>query len=353
MEQQLNINRFDEFSHPYFQLNFINKIALNGNCLELNLKLPFAAQTIHAQLSEQLQHYAKKIFAVEQVTVNIETNIIAHKIKAGLKRAEKIKNIIAVSSGKGGVGKSTTAVNLAISLAKNGANVGILDADIYGPSLPTLLNALDYKPEVDDNNFVPLAKYGIKAMSFGFLIDSAQPAIWRGAIVNKAIEQMFFDSAWGELDYLIVDMPPGTGDIHLTMAQKIPLTANIVVTTPQDIALVDVGKSIAMYEKLSIPCLGVVENMATHICPNCQHQSDIFGSGGMDKLQQKYHLPLLAKLPLDASICNNSDKGIPSALSIDHIAQIYNSLALNVAYNLSKLGKDYSQKIPTIQIVKK
>ncbi len=200
-----------------------------------------------------------------------QPNIIAHRVKQGLKRIPNIKNIIAVTSGKGGVGKSTTAFNLALGLANQGLKIGVLDADIYGPSLPLLIGATDYKPEVSPNNrFVPLEKFGMKAMSFGFLVDSNQATIWRGAIVNKALEQMLFDTEWGDLDILVIDMPPGTGDIHLTIGQKMPITATIVVTTPQDIALIDVGKSIAMFEKLAIPCLGVVENMALHIVVKLQ-----------------------------------------------------------------------------------
>lgn len=284
---------------------------------------------------------------------NNKPSIIAHKVKQGLKRIANIKNIIAITSGKGGVGKSTTAVNLAISLSKIGADVGILDCDIYGPSLPLLLGSEDYKPEVSNNNFVPLTKFGIKAMSFGFLIDKKQPAIWRGAIVNKALDQMLNDTQWGELDYLIADMPPGTGDIHLTMAQKMPITATVVVTTPQDIALLDVGKSISMFKKLGIPCLGIVENMSTHICENCGHESDIFGVGGSSRLKEEYNLDLLAKLPLNLAICQHSDLGKPiSTLNDNHLAQIYNQLALNVINKLAELPKDYSTKLADIPVVK-
>lgn len=283
-----------------------------------------------------------------------KTNIIAHRVKPGLKRIANIKNIIAVTSGKGGVGKSTTAVNLAISLAKLGAQVGILDADIYGPSLPILLGASDYKPEVSSNNhFVPLDKYGIRALSFGFLVDAKQATIWRGAIVNKALDQLLNDSEWGELDCLIIDMPPGTGDIHLTMAQNAPITATVVVTTPQDIALLDVGKSIKMFEKLDIPCLGVVENMATHICENCGHESDIFGVGGSARLHKDYGVELLAKLPLNLAICSHSDAGQPIAtLENNQFAGIYLQLATQVLENLAKLPKDYSSNLPKIQVVK-
>lgn len=285
---------------------------------------------------------------------NNKTKIIAHKIKAGLKRINHIKNIIAVTSGKGGVGKSTTAVNLALSLAKTGINVGLLDADVYGPSLPILLGETSYKPEISENNrFIPLNKFGIKSMSFGFLADPKQATIWRGAIVNKALTQLLEDSEWGELDVLIIDMPPGTGDIQLTVAQNFPITASVVITTPQDIALLDVGKSINMFQKLDIPCLGVVENMSTHICENCGHESDIFGLGGSQKLKEEYNLDLLAKLPLNLAICQHSDLGRPIAsLDENKIAEIYGQLADNILIRLSELPKDYSNLIPPVQVVK-
>lgn len=286
-------------------------------------------------------------------TIN-KPRIIAHKVKPGLKRILNIKNIIAVSSGKGGVGKSTTAINLAISLAKSGAQVGILDADIYGPSLPILMGEVDYKPEISANNrFVPLEKYGIKAISFGFLADPKQATVWRGAIVNKALNQLLNDSEWGELDILIIDMPPGTGDIHLTIAQNFPITATVVVTTPQDIALLDVGKSINMFQKMDIPCLGVVENMSTHVCEKCGNQSDIFGLGGSARLKEEYNLDLLTKLPLNLAICQQSDLGQPIASLIENpITPIYDQLANAVLAQLSALSKDYSSIIPPVQILK-
>lgn len=287
-------------------------------------------------------------------TVN-KPSIIAHKVKAGLTRIGNIKNIIAITSGKGGVGKSTTTLNLAIAMSELGAKVGILDADIYGPSLPILVGAKDYKPAVSENNrFVPLDKFGIKAMSFGFLADPKTATIWRGAMVNKALSQLLNDSEWGELDCLLVDMPPGTGDIHLTIAQTTPLTATIVVTTPQDIALLDVGKSINMFQKLDIPCLGVVENMSTHFCENCGHESDIFGLGGSSRLKDEYNLDLLAKLPLNLAICQHSDRGTPIALLKESpIASIYTELAKNTLSRLTQLPKDYSGALSGLKITTK
>lgn len=275
-------------------------------------------------------------------------DVVPHKVKSGLVRIPSIKNIIAVTSGKGGVGKSTTAVNLAITLANNGANVGLLDADIYGPSVPILVGERSFKPEVVDSCFVPLEKFGIKILSFGFLVAESQPAIWRGAIVGKALNQLLFDTQWGELDYLIVDMPPGTGDIHLTMCQKMPITAVISVTTPQDLALLDVSKSLEMYKKMSIPCLGIVENMSTHICSKCGHTEAIFGDMGGDKLASTYALEVLVRLPLEMQIRLSSDIGIPITSTTDchsPIIKLYDELVTKAAYNLSLLGKDYSTKL--------
>lgn len=273
-------------------------------------------------------------------------DIVAHKVKLGLVRMANIKNIIAITSGKGGVGKSTTAVNLAIAMAKTGASVGLLDADIYGPSVPMLVGERDFKPDVRDACFLPLEKYGIKILSFGFLIDEKQPAIWRGAIVNKALNQLMFDTMWGELDYLIIDMPPGTGDVHLTMCQKMPITGVVSVTTPQDISLVDVTKSVEMYKKLGLNCLGVIENMSTHICSNCGHIEAIFGNNGGAKLAAAYNLPLLAKLPLDINICTAADTGVPITLDLTNsVTQLYTDLVLALEVQLAKLPKDYSAKI--------
>lgn len=280
-----------------------------------------------------------------------KVEIIPHRIKAGLTRIANIKNIIAVTSGKGGVGKSTTAINLALSLAKLGAKVGLLDADIYGPSVPMLVGERDFKPEVLDKSFVPLEKFGIKIISFGFLIAEKQPAIWRGAIVGKALDQLLYDTKWGEIDFLIVDMPPGTGDIHLTMCQKMPITAVIAVTTPQDIALIDVIKSIEMYKKLDIPCIGIIENMSTHICSKCGFQEDIFGEKGAEKISEEYNLTLLAKLPLNINIRKSSDNGAPVSTKDGEITKIYNDLALIVMQQIRLLPKDYSSKIGKINVL--
>lgn len=284
--------------------------------------------------------------------MNKTQEILPHKVKAGITRISNIKNIIAVTSGKGGVGKSTTAFNLAVAMGKLGLNVGLLDADIYGPSIPTIAGEKLFKPEVEDDCFLPLYKFGIKILSFGFLIDEKQPAIWRGAIVNKALNQLLFDTKWGDLDVLIVDMPPGTGDIHLTMCQKMPITGVVTVTTPQDIALVDVVKSVAMYAKMDIPCLGIIENMSIHICSQCGHKESIFGSHGAKKLATEFKLDVLAQLPLDIKIREAGDSGKSIFEQNLSIADMFVSLAKSTLDNLAKLPKDFSTKLGKIPIRK-
>jgi ATP-binding protein involved in chromosome partitioning len=280
------------------------------------------------------------------------TSIIPHKVRTGITRIPNIKNIIAVTSGKGGVGKSTTAFNLAISLKELGLKVGLLDADIYGPSVPTLVAEKTFKPEVLDSCFLPLNKYGIEILSFGFLIDEKQPAIWRGSIVVKALNQLLYDTKWSDLDIMVVDMPPGTGDIALTMCQKMPITGVLTVTTPQDIALVDVMKSVAMYKKLDIPCLGIIENMSMHTCSNCGHIEPIFGTLGGGKLATEFNLDLLGKLPLDINIRESGDIGVPLSSINLTITKIYEDIANKVLANLAKLPKDFSTLIGKVSVVK-
>jgi ATP-binding protein involved in chromosome partitioning len=280
----------------------------------------------------------------------MNNEIQSYKIKNNLAKIPNIKNIIAITSGKGGVGKSTNAFNLAIELQKKGYAIGLLDADIYGPSIPTIIGEKNFKPEVQDNNFIPITKFDIKIMSFGFLIDSSQPAIWRGAIVNKAINQLLYDTTWGNLDILIIDMPPGTGDIHLTMCQKFPITATICITTPQDLALVDVIKSINMFKKLDIPCIGFIENMSTHICKNCGYEEEMFGNNAANKLVQEYNLDFLGKIPLDINIRLSADHG--NLIKDEKINEQYNEISNAIINNLKKLPRDYSDKLGILKIIK-
>lgn len=263
---------------------------------------------------------------------------------------EGIKNIIAVASGKGGVGKSTTAVNLAVALAQTGAKVGLLDADIYGPSIPQMMGLADHAPKVIDRVIYPVENYGVKTISIGYMVKEEQAMIWRGPMVSGAVMQLLNDVEWGELDYLIIDLPPGTGDIHLTLVQQVPLTAAVVVTTPQDIALLDCKRGIAMFDKVHVPTLGIVENMSVFVCPHCGESTHIFSADGAEKLAEKQKVDVLAKLPLDLAIREMSDAGTPiaAALPDSKEAGIYRELADSVIAKITKLNKR-KISIPIVQ----
>lgn len=286
---------------------------------------------------------------------NVSSKIEPHAGLRGIKRLPQIKNIIAVASGKGGVGKSTVSVNLALALAKEGAQVGILDADIYGPSQPMMLGAL-HPPEMQENRekkiLLPIKRHGIQSMSIGYLIDNDSAMIWRGPMVTTALQQLLNDTQWENLDYLIIDLPPGTGDIQLTLAQKIPVSASVIVTTPQDLALLDARRAYHMFRKVNIPVLGVVENMSMHICSQCNHVESIFGEGGGERLAKECDLELLGQLPLDKKIREQTDKGTPTVVADPDgaIAKMYCEIARQVAARLSLLPKDYSAKFPNVVV---
>ncbi len=307
--------------------------------------LPFACAQTHDDLRTRMQALSSTPLNIE-----IQTKIDAHIVQAGVNVAPNVKNVIAVASGKGGVGKSTTAVNIALALAHEGARVGILDADIYGPSIPTLLN-LKGKPALNaQEQMIPHEQYGLQANSIGFLIDNDNPVAWRGAMVSQALQQLFFQTAWTDLDYLIIDMPPGTGDIQLTLSQKIPVTGAIIVTTPQDLALMDARKGLAMFGKTNIPVLGIVENMALHVCSQCGHEEAIFGAGalgGADKMSADFEVPLLGPLPLAMDIRLESDSGKPTVATNPNSthAQHYYGIARKLALTLAQRPKDLSHKI--------
>jgi ATP-binding protein involved in chromosome partitioning len=287
------------------------------------------------------------------VSANVTMKIVAHTVQRGLKVLPNVKNIIAVSSGKGGVGKSTVAVNLALALAAEGAQVGVLDADIYGPSQPMMLG-INGKPEsADGKTMEPLTNHGVQAMSIGFLIDTDQPMVWRGPMVTQALQQLLGQTNWKDVDYLIIDMPPGTGDIQLTLAQQVPVTGAIIVTTPQDIALIDAKKGLKMFEKVNVPILGLVENMAIHVCSNCGHAEHIFGSGGADAMGREYEVEVLGSLPLDIRIREQTDAGGPTVVAEpdSEIATTYKAIARKVAVKIAEKAKDMSLKMPTIKVL--
>jgi ATP-binding protein involved in chromosome partitioning len=279
-------------------------------------------------------------------------NIVAHTVQRGVKLMPNVKNIIAISSGKGGVGKSTTAVNLALALAAEGATVGILDADIYGPSQPMMLGITGRPESIAENTIEPMEGHGLQASSIGFLIDTDSPMVWRGPMVTSALEQLLRQTNWRDVDYLIVDMPPGTGDIQLTLSQKVPVTGAVIVTTPQDIALLDARKGLKMFEKVGIPIIGIVENMSIYICPNCDHQEHIFGQGGGQKMCTDYGVDFLGSLPLNLSIREQADSGRPTVVADPDgaISAIYKGIARKIAIQVAEMSKDMSSKFPSIVV---
>ena len=275
-------------------------------------------------------------------------------MQRGVKLLPGVKNIIAVASGKGGVGKSTTAVNLALALAAEGAQVGILDADIYGPSQPMMLGITGRPESLAENTIEPMEGHGLQASSIGFLIEADNPMVWRGPMVTSALEQLLRQTRWRDLDYLIVDMPPGTGDIQLTLSQKVPVTGSVIVTTPQDIALLDARKGLKMFEKVGIPIIGIIENMSTYVCPKCSHEEHIFGEGGGKKMCQDYGVDFLGALPLNLSIREQADSGRPTVVADPDgaISAIYKGIARQVAIRVANLTKDMSSKFPSIVVQK-
>ena len=327
-------------------------IKVNGGEVAVDIELGYPAKTQFEPIRKQVQAKLSAIAGVDKVTVNVTSKIVAHSVQRGVKLIPEIKNIIAVASGKGGVGKSTTAVNLALALAAEGASVGILDADIYGPSQPMMLG-ISGRPESHDGKTIePMIGHGIQAISIGFMIDSDTPMVWRGPMVTQALEQLLRDTRWQGLDYLVVDLPPGTGDIQLTLAQKVPVTGAVIVTTPQDIALIDARKGLKMFEKVSIPIIGIVENMSTHICSKCGHEEHVFGAGGAEKMCKEYGADFLGALPLDIRIREQTDSGKPSVVADPdgRIAETYRAIARRVAVKIAAQARDMSGKFPNIVI---
>ncbi|MDI1298165.1 iron-sulfur cluster carrier protein ApbC [Methylotenera sp.] len=327
-------------------------IQINGNDVSVDIVLGYPAKSVMDDVQALVSNALKGLPDIGNVTVNIGSRIVAHKAQQGVTLLPNVKNIIAVASGKGGVGKSTTSVNLALALAAEGATVGLLDADIYGPSQPQMLGISGRPESKDGKTMDPMEAHGIQAMSIGFLIDADTPMVWRGPMVTGALEQLLRETKWRDLDYLIVDLPPGTGDIQLTLAQKIPVTGAIIVTTPQDIALLDARKGLKMFEKVGIPILGIVENMSTHICSNCGHEEHIFGAGGGELMSKDYNVDLLGSLPLDITIREQADSGKPTVIATpdSKIANIYKEIARKAAIKIANTSLDHSGKFPNIVI---
>jgi ATP-binding protein involved in chromosome partitioning len=346
-----------EVVDPYLEKDVVSakavqNIAVAGGKVTVDVVLGYPARGWQNELAAKLKDKVAAIAGVKEATVNVTSKVESHSVQKGVKPIAGVKNIIAVASGKGGVGKSTVAVNLALALSAEGASVGVLDADIYGPSQPRMLGVRAKPESKDGKSLEPIVSYHLQSMSIGFLIDEETPMIWRGPMVTQALEQLLRDTNWKDVDYLVVDLPPGTGDVQLTLAQKVPVTGAVIVTTPQDIALLDARKGLKMFEKVEIPVLGVIENMSTHICSKCGHEEHIFGSGGGQKMAEQYDVDFLGALPLDIRIRTETDAGKPTVVAEPdcRISQIYRDIARRVAAKLSVKKKDYSAKFPSIVI---
>jgi ATP-binding protein involved in chromosome partitioning len=336
----------------YVSSKSARNIRVDGDRVSVDILLGYPAKSQLAPIRDEVTKALKAIPGVGGANVNVQMKIVSHAVQRGVKLVPNIKNIIAVASGKGGVGKSTVAVNLALALAAEGASVGVLDADIYGPSQPTMLGIRGRPESRDGKTLEPMEGHGLQAMSIGFLIDLETPMVWRGPMVTQALEQLLNETRWREIDYLVVDLPPGTGDIQLTLAQRVPVTGAVIVTTPQDIALIDARKGLKMFEKVGIPIFGIIENMSVHVCPRCGHEERIFGEGGGERMGRDYDVELLGALPLDIRIREQADSGRPTVVSDPdgQVARIYKSIARRVAVKIAERAQDHSAAFPKIVV---
>jgi ATP-binding protein involved in chromosome partitioning len=349
--------KLSSYIDPYLERDLVSakcvkSITIDGGTASIEVVLGFPASGYLDQLADTLKELVESIDGIGSASVNVSSKIAAHAVQKGVKHIDNIKNIIAVASGKGGVGKSTTAVNLALALSAEGASVGILDADIYGPSQPRMLGVHGKPESRDGKSLEPMVSYHLQAMSIGFLVDEETPMIWRGPMVTQALQQLLNDTNWADLDYLVVDLPPGTGDIQLTLAQQVPVSGAVIVTTPQDIALLDARKGLKMFEKVEVPVLGIIENMSIHICSECGHEEHIFGEGGGARMSEQHNVDLLGALPLDKRIREETDSGKPTVVAEpdSRISQIYREIARRTAAKLSLKTKDYAARFPQIVI---
>jgi len=346
------------FKDPYLgqtlgEAKAIDAVSLQSNVAKVALKFGFPCADYAAELAPGLERWLASELRGARLELNLRADITAHAVQRTLKPLANVKNIVAVASGKGGVGKSTTAANLALAWAAQGARVGLLDADIYGPSQPQMMGLAGEHPQSEDGKHIsPLRAHGVEVMSIGFLVDAEQPMVWRGPMVTQALSQLLGDTEWGSLDYLVVDMPPGTGDIQLTLAQRVPVSGAIIVTTPQDIALLDARKGLKMFEKVEVRVLGIVENMSVHVCSNCGHHEHVFGSGGGARMAEQYGVQLLGELPLDVRIREQADGGAPTVVAEpdSERAHAYLRMARHAAARLATLNKDYSAMFPKITV---
>lgn len=330
----------------------VKAIVIDGTNVSVKLELGYPAKSYLPELKAAVEQHLSALDGIGNVSVEVGVKILSHAVQQALKPLPNVKNIIAVASGKGGVGKSTTAVNLALALAAEGANVGILDADIYGPSIPTMLGLSGLPESKDNKTMLPKIAYGVQTNSIGYLVEADQAMIWRGPMVTTALQQLLKDTNWDNLDYLVIDLPPGTGDIQLTLSQQIPVSGAIIVTTPQDIALIDAQRGLGMFEKVNVPVLGLVENMSIHICSNCGHEEAIFGEGGGLAMAERNRIEFLGSLPLDINIRKFADSGSPTVVADPdgRPAQIYKQIARKTAARLALKAKDFTTKFPKIVV---
>ncbi|MEO8153309.1 MAG: iron-sulfur cluster carrier protein ApbC [Rhizobacter sp.] len=332
----------------------LKNLRIDGGEVTFDVELGYPAKSQIPALNEALVKAVMGVPGVASVRAGLSTKVVAHAVQRGVQLLPNVKNIVAVASGKGGVGKSTTAVNLALALAAEGASVGVLDADIYGPSQPMMLGLSGRPESADGKTMEPMENHGVQVMSIGFLVEADNAMIWRGPMATQALDQLLRQTNWRELDYLIVDMPPGTGDIQLTLSQRVPLTGAVIVTTPQDIALLDARRGIKMFEKVGVPILGIVENMAVHVCTNCGHVEHIFGADGGKKMAAEFNMDYLGALPLSMGIRVQTDSGAPTVVSDPdgEIAGLYKAMARQLAVKIAQRAKDFSSKFPTITVSK-
>ena len=328
------------------------QVEISDRQVQVDLEVAYPARRLGRRLARDCKATLEALPEIDTATVKISSKITPHQVQPNVQRLQVVKNIIAVSSAKGGVGKSTVSANLALALAAEGARVGMLDADIYGPSQPRMLGVKGRPDSEDGTSFEPMMSYSIQSISVGYLIDEEEPMIWRGPMVTKAMQQLLGNTRWKDLDYLIIDMPPGTGDIQLTLSQQVPVAGAVIVTTPQDIATLDARKGLQMFRKVNVPVLGIVENMSMYTCSNCGHQEHIFGSGGGERISQDYGVPLLGSLPLDLAIREHADNGRPTVVADPDgdIARLYREIAVRMAAKLSMQATDFTHKMPKIVI---
>lgn len=354
LEQHLQLFRFPFLEQDLLSSGWLQAVDFKDSTVNIKLKFGFPLAKSGLLWKSILQQYVMQLPFVQQVHVDIDWQIRSHSVAPGLTVIPQIKNIIAVASCKGGVGKSTTTVNLAVALQQEGARVGLLDADIYGPNQPHLLG-INHRPEIrEDKKLIPIEVYNLQTMSMGYLIEATTPMIWRGPMVSAALMQLLQDTLWDNLDYLLVDLPPGTGDIQLTLAKKVPVTGAVLVTTPQEIALLDVRKGLEMFRKVDVDVLGIIENMSGHTCTQCGHQELLFGEGGGQRLAQTCEVPLLGQLPLTLAIREASDSGCPLLAkdSEGALANLYRQIAICLVANMAKKKINYASKFPKIVVEK-